>query len=354
MKTAVLAALTGLSLASGLALATPPCTAQGELRPYCGLHHPEDLEPLADGHHILVSQMNLDPAPQRILFKPGKISLLDTRTGKVRDLYPGKRAKAKPTPGWGNPQCPGEIGADISPHGIHLSRHGDGRQQLLVVNHGGREAVEFFELNGRRLAWRGCAVAPQGSIMNDVSARPGGGFIATNMIDGTDSARAANPMAMAARGEDTGFVWAWSSILGYQKVPGSEGPLPNGIQMDAAGRYFYYSVVGPQGAVRKLDLQTYRVIGIAPTANPDNLSWDGRRLLTAGVIDHRTLIQCDSSAPCRSASHVTAIDPDTLHTTRIFDQDGSQQRGVSVAVAMGKRIYIGAFTGDRVLSAPLK
>ncbi|QDX80680.1 hypothetical protein B9N43_05120 [Denitratisoma sp. DHT3] len=357
MKTAALAVLAAGFMAPTAALATPSCEAQGEVRPYCGFRQPEDLEPLADGRHLLVSQMNLTPTPQGFLFKSGKLSLLDTRTGKVRDLYPGKsagQAKAKPTPGWGDPACPGEIGDALSPHGIHLSRRGDGRLQLLVVNHGGREAVEFFELDGQRLTWRGCAVAPRGSTMNDVAARPGGGFIASNMIDASTPEQAAQAMDNVARGENTGFVWTWSASFGYQKLPGSDGPLPNGVQVDAAGRYAYYNVVGPQGAVRKVDLQNYRLVGSAPTPNPDNLSWDGKRLLTAGVLDHRTLSQCDSAAPCRSASHASAIDPETMQATRLFEQDGSLQRGVSVAVAMGKRLYIGAFAGDRVLSVPLK
>ena len=44
--------------------------------------------------------------------------------------------------GWGTPDCPGEPDKAFAPHGIHLSRRGDGRLQLLVVNHGGREAIE--------------------------------------------------------------------------------------------------------------------------------------------------------------------------------------------------------------------
>lgn len=353
MKPAVLALVAGLFAATTQALAMPPCHQQGEFRPYCGFRQPEDLEPLPDGHHLVVSQMNLTFSAQGFVFGPGKLSLLDTRNGRIRDLYPGKIAEGRPTPGWGDPGCPGEIGADLSPHGIHLSRRADGRRQLLVINHGGREAVEFFELNGLRLTWRGCAVAPKGSTLNDVAARPEGGFIASNMIDGTP-AQAAQAMARAMRGEDTGFVWSWSPMFGYQKVPGSEGTLPNGVQVDAQGRYLYYSVVGPQGAVRKIDLRTYRIVGAAATPNPDNLSWDGRRLLAAGVMDHAALSQCDGTATCRSASHVTAIDPDTMQATRLFEQDGSRQWGISVGVTMGRRLYIGAFAGDRVLSVPRK
>lgn len=357
MKTdvpALITVLAGLLLAPVHALAAPPCEPHDGLRPYCGLRQPEDLEPLPDGRHLLVSQMNLSFAAQTMTFGPGKLSLIDTKSGKIRDLYPGKSAPARPASGWGAADCPGEIGANLSPHGIHLSRRADGRRQLLVVNHGGREAVEFFELAGHRLIWRGCAVAPKGSAMNDVVARGDGGFIVSNMIDASTAENTGLAMAKAVRGEDTGFVWSWSPVSGYQKIPGSDGPLPNGVQVDTAERHLFYSVVGPEGGVRKLDLGSHRIVAVAPTANPDNLAWDGKRLLTAGVLDHRTLAQCDGTSPCRSASHVTAIDPETMRTTRVFEQDGSQQHGVSVAVTMGRRLYIGAFTGDRVLSVPAK
>lgn len=352
MNIAALILLVGLVLSPSVALATPVCAPQGQLRPYCGFHQPEDLEPLADGRYLLVSQMNLALSPPSFVFKPGKLSLLDTRGGNIRDLYPGKTAKAKPTSGWGDPKCPGEIGVGLSPHGIHLSRRADGRLQLLVVNHGGREAVEFFELDGLRLFWRGCAVAPTGSTMNDVAALPDGGFVVSNMVDAGMSQRADQAMEWAIMGKDTGFVWSWSSAFGYQKVPGSEGPLPNGVQVDAAGRYLFYSVAGPQGGVRKMDLRSHRIVGTATIPNPDNLSWDGKRLLAAGVINYGSLSQCGGASPCRSASHVTAIDPDTMQTTRLFEHDGALQHGVSVAVAAGGRLYIGAFTGDRILSAP--
>ena len=40
--------------------------------------------------------------------------------------------------------CPGPPPPAFSPHGIHLSERSDGRLQLLAVQHGGRESVEFF------------------------------------------------------------------------------------------------------------------------------------------------------------------------------------------------------------------
>ena len=50
---------------------------------------------------------------------------------------------------------------------VEVGLRADGQWQVLAVNHGGRESVEFFQLleesEGYRLAWRGCALAPPDS-----------------------------------------------------------------------------------------------------------------------------------------------------------------------------------------------
>jgi hypothetical protein len=347
-----------LTLLASVAVWAAPnvCTDKGPLHLICGLHNPEDLEPLPDGSHLLVSELNLTVAATGMKWGPGELSRLNVTDGRIEKLYPprGKATKAG-TNVWGDPSCPGEIGAALSPHGISLSRRADSRWQLLVVNHGGRESVEMFELvGGKRLEWRGCAVAPTGSMMNDVAALPDGGFVVTNMIDASRPEIAANFRDYARRGENTGFVWSWSAATGYKAVPGSEGVMPNGILADKEGRYFYYAVMGPASEVRKVELATGHHVGATKVVNPDNLSWDGHRLLAAGVDSVLDSSGCKAgSDQCLMPSHVVAIDPDTLAADTIFTQDGSLQGSVSVAVHMGRRLYIGAFSGNRILSIPL-
>ncbi len=344
-------------LVSSAVFAAPNAyTDKGPLHPIYGLHAPEDMEPLPGGH-LLVSEVNVTVSATGAAWGPSQLSRLRVADGKIEKLYPPLPGKAAKTGGrpWGDPACPGEIGPALSPIGISLSRRSDGHWQLLVVNHGGRESVEMFELvGGKRLEWRGCAVAPAGSMMNDVAALPDGSFVATNMVDATHPEIAANFMDYVKRGENTGFVWSWSAATGYKAVPGSEGALPNGIVTDKEGKYFYYAVMGPGSEVRKVELATGRRIGAAKVANPDNLSWDGHRILAAGMDHMFDNGSCEAGADkCPRPSHVAAIDPDTLTAETLFTQDGSLQDGVSVAVRMGQRLYIGAITGDRIISAPL-
>ena len=135
-------------------------------------------------------------------------------------------------------------------HGFDLARDASGQLQLLIVNHGSRQSIEFFRVVGtaadRTLEWRGCIATPADVRLNDVAARPGGGLIATVMGEARyfDTADGFN---FLVSGADTGYLLAWSPGDGFRKLAGTEAAFPNGIAIDAAGRYAVVRRVdGPQ------------------------------------------------------------------------------------------------------------
>lgn len=336
------------------------CQPVGRLTPICGLRGSEDIEVLPGGKALLVSQSRVDfSRPPQMLWLPGSIAVLDLATRKSRVAYPARTAASQER--WGDPACPGEIGAKLAPHGMHLSRRPDGRWLLLVVNHGERESVEMFELLGRGakfgLAWRGCAVAPEHSFLNDVAALPDGGFLVTNMTyyTGPDSMMRDRPRA--ERGENTGHVWQWQADAGYRMLPGSETPMPNGIQVDKSGDHAFINVGVSSGGVRKLDLKSGKLAGFVKMPNPDNASWaaDGR-LLVAGLVDEQAARPCmlaTFAVPCGAKFYVNAIDPDGLSSETLLIHAGAPMGGATVAVSTDRFLYVGSFAGDRVLRVPL-
>lgn len=327
------------------------CGAVGDLVPYCGVPFPEDLETIPGTSSVIASDMHLKMGPAGIEPQAGVLKRIDLKTRAVVPLYPAASAP----PGrsdWGDSSCPGEIGPQLLPHGIHLSKRRDGKWQLLAVNHGGRESVEVFELTGRKgrwaLQWRGCVIAPASSHLNDVAALPGGGFLVTTMHMG-DAAETRNAAIKAARGEDTGFLWRWTAAEGIRRQPGSDAPMPNGVQIDAAGRYAYIDTASKGGDVRKLDLAEGRVVGTAVVPNPDNGSWaaDGR-LLVAGVGAGPKPMACfrKPEAPCPATSDVYAIDVETMTPERIFTHSGAPVNAATVAVQAGADLLIGSCFGN--------
>ena len=163
------------------------CDAHDGLEPLCGVRGSEDLEVLPGGGQLIVSESRVQfDAEGRMHWLPSGLARLDLGTRQPQPLYPAP-GSAHPVDHWGDADCKGEIGAALSPHGMQLSRRADGRWQLLVVNHGGRESVEIFELLGRgaraSLAWRGCVLAPPHAFLNDVAALAAGGFVVTQYMD---------------------------------------------------------------------------------------------------------------------------------------------------------------------------
>ena len=269
---------------SGLEIVTG-CADERGIHPICGFQNPEDLVLLDDGRTLLVSQFGGAPMDGS---RAGSLALFDVETESIHVAYPREAdvAAGVPTPraetGWGDAACPGPPGDGFSPHGIDLVRRADGRRQLFVVNHGGREAVVTCELlDGPEIVWRGCAVAPDVSLFNDVVGLPDGGFLVTRMMDKDsmiwDSIR-------AALGFDTGLVYEWQPGTGFRVVPGSEGGMPNGIEVSADGREVFVAMYG-HAELRRISRDTGEVLATAQVVRPDNLTWSGNgRLLVASHV----------------------------------------------------------------------
>ena len=156
------------------------CQPRGPARPVCGFQNPEDLVPLPDGRRLLVSEFgNIEGT------RPGRIVLYDLATDARTVLYEGG-APAASAERWGDPACPGPPSRAFAPHGIDLGRRPDGGLVLLAVDHGGREAIEFFDVTvdgAVAVTWRGCAMPPPGSFLNDVASLPDGGCVTTHMYE---------------------------------------------------------------------------------------------------------------------------------------------------------------------------
>ena len=330
------------------------CESSATLAVDCRFRNPEDLVVAPEGDRLLVSQMGeMDGS------RPGNL-VLYFPGGDIEVLFPGGRIADDRS--WGEAECtPPDLQA-FSPHGMDLLQRQDGRWMLLVVNHGGRESVEFFEVSGAGagvqktsgLHWRGCAPGPDQSAFNDVVGRPDGSFYVTHMFP-ADSQWAAMLKGVLF-GSDTGFVYHWSRQAGWEKVPGSEGPFPNGIEISPDGSALYISMY-LAGEVRKLDLASGEVLAVAQGGNPDNSTWapDGRLLVathTDGILESMACQGLESGS-CGFAFRIVALDPETLAAETIVENRGPPMGGATVAQEMNGTLYLGTFAGDRIASYSL-
>ena len=327
---------------------TDDCLPVPGITPICGLQAPEDLELTPDGKALIYGEFGGLPSRVR-----GGIMRFDLAAQTTQLLYP--RVGADGPADWGSSDCPGAPGKELAPHGIHLSQRADGQWQLLVVNHWQRESIEFFQWqDSGQLTWRGCVVMPAGTWLNDVVGLANGGFYATHMMSKDDP----EVVALALSGAVTGHIVEWRPGRPVAVMANSQMPFPNGIQVSADGRLLFINVYS-LGEVRKVDRATGKVLAVAKVSRPDNSNWsDDGRLLVASHTGHMDYEQgeCNQvgSGFCPMAFEIVAIDPATMDLQRIFAHQGAPMGAGTAAIKTAKQLYIGSFSGDRLLTVQLQ
>ena len=113
------------------------CDAADGIVPVCEFRNPEDIAATPSGDWLLVSQM-ADARTAR-----GQHRGVRAAPGRTEVLFPvGEFDDVRE---WGDPDC-APPRSNSSPRTASTWGGPDGALQLLVVNHGGRESVEFLRV----------------------------------------------------------------------------------------------------------------------------------------------------------------------------------------------------------------
>jgi hypothetical protein len=255
--------------------------------------------------------------------------------------------------------CPGPVDPTekekLSAHGLAVARGKDRVHTIYLVHHGFRESIEVFEVDTRpqlpTVTWVGCVVAPKTVGINSVSPLPDGGFVATNPNRRTDPPPAPDST-------NTGEVWEWNTKDGWRIVAGSESHGPNGIEATPDGKLLYVNLWPAKKVMRITRGQTpVQKDVIDVTFQPDNIRWqpDGT-LLSAGHggPNTRRVIECLMKVCPDAASVVARIDPKTFTAREIIRYPATDAfYSSTVALQVGKEIWLGTITGNRIARHPL-
>ncbi|MFO0689161.1 MAG: hypothetical protein U0900_10650 [Myxococcota bacterium] len=355
-------ALAGLLLLGSLGCSDAPvladCLPKHGMMPICLFQSPEDMSVV--GHWLVVSQM---PTAK----KPGSLIAFHPGTATYRSLYPPMGAGLGTLPsepasaggaGGGGGAGEGDDGgcragrppsiAEFAPHGIHVAG-----TRLLAVNHGRREAIEEFVLSadgtGLTLQWTACTPLPDDASANDVVALADGGFAATKMVERPQWLG----IAKLLLGMKTGALLRYSpATKAWETVPNTAGRAPNGVEVDADGRFYVAEWTGRRIVRVAADGSGREAIDL--DFSPDNLAWsaDGRLLVAgqrAGVLDVPGCAAIEEGT-CALPSVVVAIDPTAFKVYPILDEDPAVVLGAaSIAVELDGKLWIGSFAGNRLV-----
>lgn len=330
-----------------------PCEPFDGLTPICGFQAPEDLALLPDGSGILVSEYGHMGASE------GQLSMLNLDDYQRRELYSSQSSndlRAR-NPIWGEATCTEP--KTFSPHGIDLAQRASGRWQLLVVNHGSRESVEMFELlkddaGAWQTLWRGCVEIEDDSLINDVAAIDGG-FVTTRMM----------PRELGFGtyldyflGRDTGHLMQWQLERGFSVIKNTGGTIPNGVVVEPDGPRAFINNYGGD-TLRVVNRNNGEVLHELDILSADNSVWDPaqpNKLLVASHDASLAKMQGCSSHPhenCPAPFAIVELDTDDYSQRTLFQTEGEYYGAGTAALRVGDKLFIGSFSGGRILVAPI-
>jgi hypothetical protein len=338
----------GLVLALAAALQTPNCAPDPELAYVCGAQKPEDVLALPGTRWLIASG-----------FAEGAgLKLVDTRARSLESWFVGTPDQLAQD-GKAFPNCPGSLDPKLfNARGLALRKLAPDRWRLWVVNHGGRQSIEIFDVSttGDRpaLRWRGCLPMPGGQVGNAVAS------FADDSVLVTVLTRPGTSIADFVQGRVTGGVWQWKpGDPGFALLPGTELPGNNGLEVDPDERHFYVIAFGWHAVVvfDRADTRTPVARIDAPDFMPDNIHWSGRHLLLAGM-------RLDEPA-CGGLRKVFdgVADPMLCHrgwvvgevdlanrriATLAYGRPQPQFNGLSAATIAGGELWLGSFQADRL------
>jgi hypothetical protein len=350
-------------LAAALPAAAPPpadCPADPALSYVCGPEKPEDVLALPGTRWLIASG-----------FASGAgLKLVDTRDRSYRPWFTGAPAQIVPDRKTYR-HCPGPVDpALFTARGLSLRAVAPGRWRLLVVNHGGRESIEAFEVRAAggqtagqtggqtadtpTLTWRGCLPMPAGQVGNSVASFADGAVLVTVLT------RPGTTIADFVAGRNTGAVWRWApGAAGFAQVPGTELPGNNGLEVDPDDRRFYVVAFGwhgvavfdrrrPGGPVDRIDAADFM---------PDNIHWTDGRLLLAGMrLDEpacgglRRVVDGKADPMlCHRGWVVGALDATARRIATVaYGRPQPGFNGLSAAAVVGAELWLGSFQSNRL------
>jgi len=343
-QSALILAFTFLTLAAVPALdaQTVGCAPSNGLSFICNLQKPEDLVPIDGTRWLIVSGMEAGAG----------LHLIDTQARRAEPFYAtGTAVKADRAR---FPNCPEPLDPQKAIlHGLSLRPAAAGRYTLYATNHGGRESIEVFDVDGSgatpSATWVGCVLMPDNLAANSVAAFGDGTLVATVLyLPGTTAQD-------IFAGRKTGVVVMWSpGDHTFHRLNGTELPGNNGIETSADGREFFVVAMGLRRIVAFSRADPSKPRGFAQLEgfNPDNVRMVGTKLVAAGMALANP--SCPAGTPCPRGYAASSIDPKTLAVTELAHGPAAPPyTGTATAIPLNGEIWLSSYNGDRVAYGPL-
>lgn len=332
------------------------CERSGEYAYICGPVSAEDLVLIPDTNWVIASGF------------AGNVSLylINSETKAWSNFYPAAEPRARQNMAMYG-ACPGSPDPNsFVAHGLNIRPGAAAHSTLYVVGHGGREAIEVFDVDASGdepvITWTGCVMTPDGMQANSVASFADGSLIATIPL------HTGILINEAFSGEPTGAAYEWSpGDADFAKVEGTEMPYANGIEVSRDSKEFYIASTGLQKVMAFSNSNPTRLLRSTNALSfvPDNLHMDSDgNLLTAGMaiidpvcgdLEMSEKFDLGKLASCPRPFTVLAVDPQTMQESVLASSPAQENfSNITMALKVGPELWIGTFAGDRIAYRDLK
>ncbi len=339
-----------MPLLTAPAVAQENCESQGELNFVCGPQNAEDLVQVPGTRWILSGGMTAGAGFYAIDANTASWASLGASTAHDANRFPDCAAPP--------------AASELEIHGLNIRRTGTNSATLYAVGHGGREAIEVFDIDSSAsqpvITWVGCVAMPDGLPANSIASGADGSLYATVLL--MPGKTFADSVAM----RPTGAVYKWvPGASEFEMLRGSELPGNNGIEVSADGSEIYVVSSGFQTIVAFSNTNPVRQLRTTSQLpiTPDNvhMSPDGM-LLTAGM--KNDVPECggppgpdhdlSTLATCPRGTIAIEVDPETMEHRVLAETPANPSfSNATMVLTTDDRFWVGTFSGDRVLYGPL-
>ena len=325
-----------------------------------GIYYPEDIIQIPGTKWILATGLTSQgPGMGYKYTKKNYLHLLNAETetggpitGDQYKMEPDLKRfpDAKTPPDW-------EV---FGPHGIGVGTQDGDKVTLYVVNHGGRESVEIFEVNVAKstpqFTWIGSVLGPEDGFLDAVAWIPGtDGFMATAITNPLDP----NAGKEQAKGEAVGWVRSWNLADGWKTVLGTElDSAPNGVIVSEDGKQVFVAASGNFSVYKitmnngKAEIATAKLEGF-----PDNVRWssDGKSILVGVHTEdlekfmEASVYAVKTSGVMMTKFNISRINPETMETEIVMPSGVYGAFGAGTgAIEVGDRLWVSSTGSDRI------
>jgi hypothetical protein len=342
------------------------CLSKGTLQLICNLQNPEDFAEIPGEDALIISQFAGLAELNEGSTKTGIISRLDLKTKKIEDyeiIFIEESGL-----GIGEENC--MPFKQFYPHGIDthkklslkktnkFSPFLEEAHLLAVVNHEVVDRIEFFlffnddivfsDNPNRTLFWIGCVTAPkENTYFNDVVIKDdAGGFFATHQYDKDwdfSKLELYNTFKW-----DTGYVYEWNKMSGFNIVENSEGAWPNGIEMIEETLFISFRMNGTVASIQNGQRKNFKFRNYLEGGSDNIIAKDNQLWIAVQNTDLGGL-SCMKPSQIQCATPFSVITTDKfLNVIKEYNFGDTAFGGLSVVYPYKDELILGSYKSDRI------